>query len=362
MFSSSLFAHCMLAFLFLGVSNAFPLLNRQATATAQLSTPTTLTTVTSSMTPAGPLTQTCVITLTPITDSNGKPAVQEVKNCTVAVNASNGTTASTLSNSPASSSSASSSNAATAASTTTTSAAATAESSTSTVSPATSATAASTSSVSANAAISVNGITTMTSLAPGTQTASASVSSSASDSAAAVSASSAAATSVASVPDCFRNNAASAGSASEASATATSSSATAAADNSNPTASLSTQQLAETTYVVPGKSLQVLPIGLGVFAGISALALIVVGLVTYERTKYRKTEKTCRARSSNGLFWLDICFYLHGRNDIVSFMRDTSDLTLAVLDDLTRAMQDEKLSSARGVALLRPLLGSCSEK
>jgi len=32
----------------------------------------------------------------------------------------------------------------------------------------------------------------------------------------------------------------------------------------------------------------VLPIGLGVFAGISVIALIVVGLVTYERTKYRK--------------------------------------------------------------------------
>jgi len=32
----------------------------------------------------------------------------------------------------------------------------------------------------------------------------------------------------------------------------------------------------------------VFPIGLGVFAGISALALIVVGLVTYERTKYRR--------------------------------------------------------------------------
>jgi hypothetical protein len=31
-----------------------------------------------------------------------------------------------------------------------------------------------------------------------------------------------------------------------------------------------------------------LPIGLGVFAGISVIALIVVGLVTYERTKYRK--------------------------------------------------------------------------
>lgn len=39
---------------------------------------------------------------------------------------------------------------------------------------------------------------------------------------------------------------------------------------------------------VPGRTLAVLPIGLGVFAGISVIALIVVGLVTYERTKYRK--------------------------------------------------------------------------
>jgi hypothetical protein len=39
---------------------------------------------------------------------------------------------------------------------------------------------------------------------------------------------------------------------------------------------------------MPGTKLSVLPIGLGVFAGISVIALIVVGLVTYERTKYRK--------------------------------------------------------------------------
>jgi len=39
---------------------------------------------------------------------------------------------------------------------------------------------------------------------------------------------------------------------------------------------------------MPGKTISVLPIGLGVFAGISVIALIVVGLVTYERTKYRK--------------------------------------------------------------------------
>jgi len=41
-------------------------------------------------------------------------------------------------------------------------------------------------------------------------------------------------------------------------------------------------------FQLPGKKLSVLPIGLGVFAGISVIALIVVGLVTYERTKYRK--------------------------------------------------------------------------
>ena len=44
-----------------------------------------------------------------------------------------------------------------------------------------------------------------------------------------------------------------------------------------------------------------LPIGLAVFAGISVIALIVVGLVTYERTKYRKV----------GLYLLFI--YLFGR-------------------------------------------------
>lgn len=43
-------------------------------------------------------------------------------------------------------------------------------------------------------------------------------------------------------------------------------------------------------FAIPGKQIQVLPIGLGVFAGVSVIALIVVGLVTYERTKYRKAS------------------------------------------------------------------------
>jgi len=45
---------------------------------------------------------------------------------------------------------------------------------------------------------------------------------------------------------------------------------------------------ATAAFALPGRKLSVLPIGLGVFAGISVIALIVVGLVTYERTKYRK--------------------------------------------------------------------------
>jgi hypothetical protein len=45
---------------------------------------------------------------------------------------------------------------------------------------------------------------------------------------------------------------------------------------------------------MPGKRLTVLPIGLAVFAGISVIALIVVGLVTYERTKYRKAFRQRR--------------------------------------------------------------------
>ncbi|GAA5972556.1 hypothetical protein JCM11641_001898 [Rhodosporidiobolus odoratus] len=40
-------------------------------------------------------------------------------------------------------------------------------------------------------------------------------------------------------------------------------------------------------FVLPGRSLSVLPIGLGVFGGVAAVALIVVALVTYERRKYR---------------------------------------------------------------------------
>jgi len=59
------------------------------------------------------------------------------------------------------------------------------------------------------------------------------------------------------------------------------------AANGDPTAT-------DVPFSVPGRNIAVLPIGLGVFAGISVIALIVVGLVTYERTKYRKAFRERR--------------------------------------------------------------------
>jgi hypothetical protein len=69
---------------------------------------------------------------------------------------------------------------------------------------------------------------------------------------------------------------------------------TAAADQQAPSSS-SSQSAA---FAVPGQKIQVLPIGLGVFAGISVIALIVVGLVTYERTKYRKAFRARKLAES----------------------------------------------------------------
>ena len=39
-----------------------------------------------------------------------------------------------------------------------------------------------------------------------------------------------------------------------------------------------------------------LPIGLGVFAGVSVIALFVVGIVTYERAKHRRVRLSCARR------------------------------------------------------------------
>jgi hypothetical protein len=43
------------------------------------------------------------------------------------------------------------------------------------------------------------------------------------------------------------------------------------------------------------------PVGLGVFAGVSVVALAIVGLVTYERRKYRKLFRSRRDAEQAGL-------------------------------------------------------------
>ena len=78
--------------------------------------------------------------------------------------------------------------------------------------------------------------------------------------------------------------------ATDAADTAPSAAAASQAAASAAAAQASASPSAAAAFALPGKSISVLPIGLGVFAGISVIALIVVGLVTYERTKYRKVR------------------------------------------------------------------------
>ncbi|KAF8806442.1 hypothetical protein BYT27DRAFT_7293622 [Phlegmacium glaucopus] len=77
--------------------------------------------------------------------------------------------------------------------------------------------------------------------------------------------------------------------------------ATLATSTGSASGSAAAEQATATTsaFTLPGKKLSVLPIGLGVFAGISVIALIIVGLVTYERTKYRKAFRQ-RRLAENG--------------------------------------------------------------
>ncbi|KAH0827956.1 hypothetical protein J3R83DRAFT_3594 [Lanmaoa asiatica] len=53
---------------------------------------------------------------------------------------------------------------------------------------------------------------------------------------------------------------------------------------------------AAAAFVMPGTSIQVLPVGLGVFGGITAVAVFAVAYVTWERVRYRKV---CRGPKLN---------------------------------------------------------------
>jgi len=191
-------------------------------ADANFTGPMTVTTVDQINSASGPVTQTCTITLTPITLQDGSQAVQEVKNCELSKNAG-GPVIGTPSQV------------------------------TVTVSSTTLSSITVASTPAANAGLSVNGVSTVTAAATPT-------------------------------PDAAVAPAPTATSTGTTSSSVTAASALSAG---SPTAAAA-QQTTSGSFSIPGKKLSVLPIGLGVFAGISVIALIVVGLVTYERTKYRK--------------------------------------------------------------------------
>jgi len=231
--------------------------------------PMTFTTKTTKTDSAGQVfTEACTITLTPIT-VNGQEQVQEVSSCMIAPGAN-------AQIAPPPAAAAQTTGVATAA----TNSAATAATTSAAAAGTASASAATASSASIpQAAFSIIGDSSITRPAS-TSTAPA--------------ADSAAATTTA-------GTATSTASASAAAST------TAAADNANSSSSASasasaaaSSQTPTTQFSLPGKTISVLPIGLGVFAGISVIALVVVGLVTYERTKYRKAFRARKLAEAGG--------------------------------------------------------------
>lgn len=246
-----------------------------------LTGPITFQTVTTSQTQAGTITQTCEVTLTPVTARDGTPAVLHSKQCKFTVGNGGG----------GQQSSSSSAESSTAVETSTSSQASATETSTSSQETLTSSSTASSSTVSGTAPPAISEIGTNIIPASGSTTLE---SSSATQSTSSVTGSQSAAPPVVSVvgPSSISNTGnpvITTGGSSTATGTEPITVVTTLSNGQVSTAvSTPTPAAAEAAAQTPGRKLEVLPIGLGVFAGVSVIALIVVGLVTYERTKYRK--------------------------------------------------------------------------
>ncbi|KAK2463192.1 hypothetical protein APHAL10511_004847 [Amanita phalloides] len=260
----------------------------------------TVTTVYVINTPNGPMTETCTIILTPIIDSAGTPAVREVENCNLKPGSPNGASSATVPPTAGSSSATSAPslpNSAPSSSqpltpstplppsqTTSSSIPASSASDSTTAAPGLAPTPSTTGS------ITVHGVSSVPISAVPTPTTSPSALTSGTPTTTPTSASTPSTTGginvhgVSSVPI-------------SAVPTPSSGVSTAVAAFSSPSSVASAAAVSETPiekFQIPGRTLSVLPIGLGVFAGIAVIALIVVGLVTYERTKYRKAFRQRR--------------------------------------------------------------------
>ncbi|KAK0454914.1 hypothetical protein EV421DRAFT_458806 [Armillaria borealis] len=264
--------------------NAIPVASRQLNGNGT----TTVQVVHEYQTTAGLMTQICTITLTPTTDASGQEAFVEVESCTESIGSqNNGTSGSSSASSVASATDTSAAvNTATIASSTDTSSSSTVTSAAST-----------TQSAVGGGALSVNGFSSVTvdaSSASSSDAATATAASSSDTSSASASAGGAISVngfSSASLDSSSATSTTSSAGTTLAATTATAASDTAASASAAAAGSAAAAESSETqttAFTLPGKHLSVLPIGLGVFAGISVIALIVVGLVTYERTKYRK--------------------------------------------------------------------------
>ncbi|KAH9036901.1 hypothetical protein EDB84DRAFT_1481986 [Lactarius hengduanensis] len=216
--------------------------------------PFTTQTVRTTQTDAGPVTETCTLTFTPVTGANGQAVVQLVRSCTMTAGAPPPPPGSTTTNSSP-------------------------PQSTSTPPPQTS-----TSSPSASTP-SIASTPTSVQSSP-TDTTTSTTTSSGSNSSSAPPPSFTPVFSNVPLPSVMSvsSPASSPTSSSTPEPVPSSSASPETAPDTTPTPS----SAAQGAFQIPGKKISVLPIGLGIFAGISVIALIVVGLVTYERTKYRK--------------------------------------------------------------------------
>jgi len=244
--------------------------------------PQTVHTVNTANTGAGSITTSCDITLTPIQNSDGQNYVQEVQNCQISVNGQDVSSSNNNGgNSGSSSSSGSSSDSSSSSSTTTSGDTSTSSSTSSSSNNGSSNSSTSTTGSNSGGALSVQGVVAtegILSAAPSATDAADAVSTTGSSSSAG------SGSGAAVVADGFTSVTGTdtpSPTGALGSAVSALSSATAADDTAPSTSSAA-------AFQIPGRSLQVLPIGLGIFAGISVIALIVVGLVTYERTKYRR--------------------------------------------------------------------------
>ncbi|KDN33529.1 hypothetical protein RSAG8_13376, partial [Rhizoctonia solani AG-8 WAC10335] len=239
--------------------------------------PTTVTTTRTVQTFAGTVVETCTITLTPVV-ANGQTLVREEKNCSTRLLSSSSSASPSTASATSATQSSSSTTTSKAATSSATSSAAVSQTSSAVTTSVTSSAASSASTTSVAITSTTSSVVATSTSQPVTSSAAQATSSSAPAGGPAkeigtqtVSATSPPATttvSASAAPDRV-------------------------ASSTSPLAVSATPAQAEaspstTQFTLPGKKLEVLPIGLGVFAGISVIALIVVGLVTYERTKYRK--------------------------------------------------------------------------